>query len=327
MSLGFNAVYLIYFKGDVETIQRYEPLIIAMAFLAPAPFALYPILTSPTLVGDVDTWCWIGKKNATYQVSLWFGELWGVFIINVIVLVMTVVGVKNSKRELRSGGNSSSQHQSKDEKPKEKKEKDRLRSFGSFVILRMIAYLIAFVVVWTPSSVNRITSMVTGSTVYELAILQALVSPQRGLINAVAYWYTWYNSPAVTRERKMSRDLGLGGSKGSRELLNAEGTGMSRSASGQCLPNSASSQSLKYASNNTLGNQRRGSEDMVNKQRKKSVEELDLDEFLAEDSPKKRKPSRTYNIVNSKSADNGEFELPSKAPGGSAIAEESDKHD
>ncbi|KAJ3301888.1 hypothetical protein HDV03_000255 [Kappamyces sp. JEL0829] len=282
MSLGFNAVYLIYFKGDVETIQRYEPLIIAMAFLAPAPFALYPILTSPTLVGDVDTWCWIGKKNATYQVSLWFGELWGVFIINVIVLVMTVVG-------------------SKDEKPKEKKEKDRLRSFGSFVILRMIAYLIAFVVVWTPSSVNRITSMVTGSTVYELAILQALVSPQRGLINAVAYWYTWYNSPAVTRERKMSRDLGLGGSKGSRELLNAEGTGMSRSASGQCLPNSASSQSLKYASNNTLGNQRRGSEDMVNKQRKKSVEELDLDEFLAEDSPKKRKPSRTYNIVNSKS--------------------------
>jgi hypothetical protein len=47
MFMGANATYLMYFRGSVDKIQKYEWAMISFAFLAPTPLALFPLFGRP----------------------------------------------------------------------------------------------------------------------------------------------------------------------------------------------------------------------------------------------------------------------------------------
>ncbi|KAJ3271101.1 hypothetical protein HDV01_007038 [Terramyces sp. JEL0728] len=190
MLMGFNTVYLIFFKGSVEKIQKFEPYMILVSFIFPIPFALYPMFGKPLgipMVGDVDTWCWISKQHAVYQIYLWFAILWIIFVLNLLILAATVWAIKKNEKALNQPVQQNSR-----------------MSFGVYIQRRMLAYLIGFVIVWTPSSLNRITQLALGYPVYTFGILQALVSPTRGFIDFLAYFYSWWYSPANIRDKKLS---------------------------------------------------------------------------------------------------------------------------
>ena len=57
--MGLNAMYLIYFKGSVDKIQKAEPWLILFSFTFPLPFSLIPMFYQPDglpMIGDVDTY-------------------------------------------------------------------------------------------------------------------------------------------------------------------------------------------------------------------------------------------------------------------------------
>jgi hypothetical protein len=184
--MGLNAVYLIYFRGSVDKIQKVEPYLILLAFTIPLPFSLLPLVLSPggiSMVGDVDTWCWISRSHQIFQFYFWFFILFIIFGLNLIIISLTVYGIRVQQRELVVSDKKLTKEQIKQNKKK---------SFGRFIVKRMLAYLIAFMVVWAPSSLNRTTQLAAGTTVFVFAYAQSLISPMRGFINFLAYFYTWY---------------------------------------------------------------------------------------------------------------------------------------
>ncbi|KAJ3307809.1 hypothetical protein HDV04_002535 [Boothiomyces sp. JEL0838] len=181
---------------------------ILASFVIPIPFALYPLFGKPmgiSMVGDVDTWCWISKAHAVYQIYLWFAILWIIFVFNLLILAATIWAIKKNEKALKQPVQNNSK-----------------MSFGTYVQRRMLAYLIGFVIVWTPSSLNRIAQIALGYPVYTLGIMQALVSPTRGFIDFCAYFYSWWYSPANIRDRKMSVDQDLGLDKKKGKTLNVQ---------------------------------------------------------------------------------------------------------
>jgi hypothetical protein len=100
--MGFIAMYIIYFKGNLDTVKKRENAIIITAFLIPFPFSLAPFFIKPggvKLYGDVTFWCWV--KNSEYQMYLWFINLWVIFILNLLVLFLTIKGIRKIDQELR----------------------------------------------------------------------------------------------------------------------------------------------------------------------------------------------------------------------------------
>jgi ABC-type multidrug transport system fused ATPase/permease subunit len=194
--LGLNALYLIYLKGSGEKIQKWEPYMILFAFLFPLPFSLTPMFYRPnnqSMVGDVDTWCWISRNSQVFQLYFWFLLLFIFLFLNILILIFTVIGIKRLESE----------EAVKDSSTNEKRKK----RFGTFVIKRMMAYLIAFVVVWLPSSLNRITQLSAGTTVFVFAYSQSLISPMRGFINFLAYFYTWWYSSLKKKSSNLDSSI------------------------------------------------------------------------------------------------------------------------
>ncbi|KAJ3309933.1 hypothetical protein HDV04_005502 [Boothiomyces sp. JEL0838] len=191
--MGLNTVYLIYFKGSVDTIQKFEPYMILASFAIPVPLALYPLFAKPTgvsMIGDVDNWCWISKSLPVYQISLWFGILWTIFLLNLLMLGITVWTIKKNEHSFNQLIQSNTK-----------------TSFGAYIQKRMLAYLIGFIIVWLPTSVNRIVQIALGNQVFAVGIIHAMLTPTRGFIDFCAYFYTWWHSPANVGDHKMSMGM------------------------------------------------------------------------------------------------------------------------
>ncbi|KAI8903977.1 hypothetical protein EDD86DRAFT_249867 [Gorgonomyces haynaldii] len=78
-----------------------------------------------------------------------------------------------------------------------------------FVVRRMIAFLIAFFVGHIFSNINRINSYITGQEYYAFNLLQAILSPSRGMLNFLAFAYAVYASPKRQMETNKSPDESL----------------------------------------------------------------------------------------------------------------------
>ena len=179
MFMGLNAMYLIYFNGTVEKIQKYEYVMICISFILPLPFSLTTLLIKPNgmnMYGDVTLWCWITAENGIYRIVLWFLLLWIVTLVNITSMTLTIYKIRKSE-----AFNSLVMHSSDSQKKS---------TFGSLIIKRMLAYLVAFFIVWTPSSVNRVYGLFGGQSYY-LDLLQSICSPSRGFINFLVFFCSW----------------------------------------------------------------------------------------------------------------------------------------
>ncbi|KAI8911884.1 hypothetical protein EDD86DRAFT_246126 [Gorgonomyces haynaldii] len=169
--MGLNALYILYNgPSSLATIKKYEWLAILIGFTSPLPFALVPLF----MYGDAQNWCWFTKQNTLYGIYLWFMWLWILFAFNLVCLFFAMRHF-SEKRAIALGSSVSvnkSQGSIKGEKAS--------RSVTPLV-KRLTAYMIAFVIVWTPSSINRIVNLATGDSYFILSLLQVIVSPTRGL--------------------------------------------------------------------------------------------------------------------------------------------------
>jgi hypothetical protein len=131
---------------------------------------------------------------------------------------------------------------------------ERKKSFGTFLTKRMAAYLVAFFVVWTASSTNRLYGLITNENSFALNLLQSIFSPARGFINFAVYFYTWWYSP------NRARELSTGDSQ--KDMQERSATQIKKSMSSASF----------HGSNSTVGR----SVDMLSDRAKPSMPELSV---------------------------------------------------
>ncbi|KAL2913069.1 hypothetical protein HK105_207414 [Polyrhizophydium stewartii] len=174
LMLALNAMFLVVFEGSVDMIHKYEWFTIAATILFSAGMSVIPLFLQPILgvrmYGDANLWCWIVSVYSQYQIYFTFMWIRGVIVIAIIAL--GCIHYKLAKLGARMSLANSSNSWSND--------------LRKFVIGRLVAYLIAFIVTRLPTSVNRVTEIVAGSPIYEMSLFQAGFLPARGMFDFLA---------------------------------------------------------------------------------------------------------------------------------------------
>ena len=221
--MGANALFIIY-NGptSLRWIKKLELYYILIAFTFPLPFALYPLLNTlngARYFGDADQWCWFSKSTSIYGIYLWFILLWIFFAFNLIALFLTAQHFQKMTTLTNRSRSASA----------DKLSKDKKKPTTTLVVRRMVAYMIAFVIVWTPSNINRITQLVVGSPIFGLSVAQSLVSPLRGFLNFCAFIYAWYHSDENKLFKTSSTVLGSGDTFPGRSIVAISNLSVNRS--------------------------------------------------------------------------------------------------
>lgn len=63
--------------------------------------------------------------------------------------------------------------------------------YQDYIIKRLLLYMAAFWIIWFPSLLNRFYTAFTGNANFGLAAWQAISSPSQGMIQFLAFLYTW----------------------------------------------------------------------------------------------------------------------------------------
>ncbi|KAJ3262322.1 Cation channel sperm-associated protein 3 [Boothiomyces macroporosus] len=71
------------------------------------------------------------------------------------------------------------------------------KPYKRYIITRMLAYMIAFWIIWAPTLINRIAEYTIGQPVFILAMINAATTPGQGFIHFLVFLITWYLSPLV----------------------------------------------------------------------------------------------------------------------------------
>ncbi|KAL2914986.1 hypothetical protein HK105_205530 [Polyrhizophydium stewartii] len=178
--IAVNMLFIVFVGGSVHVLQSHMPMIIAVCFALPVPITAALFLIKPegtyNLIGGSDLWCWISSSYRSYQISLFVGWLWVIFAFEVIAYVLTWSSLRRlakSTQHMRAWPSHLSMHK-----------------VNAIMSRRMLAYTLAFLLVWTPQSLNRILSLFWGQNVYPLTVAHAIMSPLRGFVNCMAFLYT-----------------------------------------------------------------------------------------------------------------------------------------
>jgi hypothetical protein len=179
--ISINLIWIMFRGRAVEDLQRYTHLHLVICFLLPVIWAIVPIFVRPEnsvrMYGDADLWCWISPKHSTAQMMLFYVPLWIVFVFNLITYL--IVG-RAIWRRARYVVNTS--------------DMTDLNNYRHIYSKNVSLYLLAFLLTWTPATLNRIYTMAFhGHRSFVLALLHGMFTPSRGMINCLVYFYiSWF---------------------------------------------------------------------------------------------------------------------------------------
>ena len=140
-----------------------------IAVLVPTIFVLYCL--GANVIGDSIIWCWIVKSRTDLRYILFYALLW----VNVLgVFVFTFMGVRQVFKAERNLANV------------QNKPKQSYRYTAN--ACKAFFYGLAFVVVWTPGSTNRLYETINGSSPFAMVLMHTMFTPLEGFINAVVYF-------------------------------------------------------------------------------------------------------------------------------------------
>ncbi|KAI9097020.1 hypothetical protein DFS34DRAFT_132274 [Phlyctochytrium arcticum] len=182
--LASNLLLVVFFKGRTDTIREREKLLAVFALGWPLIFAIVPVFltgSSGRVYGDTTLWCWVKSPYKAYQILFFYAFLWGVFSFNLVayLLVGRVIWKGADKFRQAHGG----------------QQVQSLSKYRIAFARTALVYMTAFIIVWTPSNLNRFFFMSTGYNYYPFSFAQTLMSPMRGFVNFCAYfWIYWFQA-------------------------------------------------------------------------------------------------------------------------------------
>ncbi|KAJ1549764.1 hypothetical protein HK096_010588 [Nowakowskiella sp. JEL0078] len=175
------------------------------------------------VMGDATFWCWTVDAYPWFRIYFYFGVMWICFIYNSACYMTVGIILYKSQKRLReinawdsgSGSGSGSHSKSNNEdtvgsgsefrdwkqstsninqmanKNITKAQDSTMRRFSN----RTSAYILAFVIIWTPGTVNRIQNIIEPThAIYSLFVLHAICLPIGGFMEA-SIWF----APVITK--------------------------------------------------------------------------------------------------------------------------------
>ncbi|KAK9722481.1 hypothetical protein K7432_002670 [Basidiobolus ranarum] len=190
--ISLNLVFILFMELGLEDVLKFEKYYVVICYSVGVVFAVVPLFihdsNGKNLYGDTTIWCWITSTHPYHQLAFLFLPLWIVFAFNAVIYIW--VGRLIWQKAKSITGSSLSHYKF---------------VYGKNVSL----YLLAFLIVWTPGTLNRIYFMIRGTSFFPFALLQALFSPLRGFVNFAAYFYLSLFMQ-VREEERRSRSNGNG---------------------------------------------------------------------------------------------------------------------
>ncbi|RKP24357.1 hypothetical protein SYNPS1DRAFT_23552 [Syncephalis pseudoplumigaleata] len=185
--ISINLIWIMYRGRAVDDIQKYERLHLLVCYAAPLIWAVVPIFITvgghTRVYGDADLWCWVSPELPTAQMALFYVPLWIIFLFNFATYLAVGRLIWKRAHMVARGGDSNGASSYR-------------YTYGKNVSL----YLLSFLLIWTPATLNRIyTIAFHGERSYPLNLLHSIMTPSRGLINCLVYCYiTWYSQIRAT---------------------------------------------------------------------------------------------------------------------------------
>ncbi|ORX88898.1 hypothetical protein K493DRAFT_384177, partial [Basidiobolus meristosporus CBS 931.73] len=190
--ISLNLVFILFMELSLEDVLKFEKYYVAVCYSVGVVMAIVPLFidggNGQNLYGDATIWCWITGSHPYHQLAFLFLPLWTIFVFNAVIYLWVGRLIWQKARSIT--GSSLSHYK---------------YVYGKNVSL----YLLAFLIVWTPGTLNRIYFMVNGKSFYPFTLLQSLFSPLRGFINFAAYFYLSLFMQVKEEERR-SRSNGNG---------------------------------------------------------------------------------------------------------------------
>ncbi|ORX42865.1 hypothetical protein BCR36DRAFT_406969 [Piromyces finnis] len=118
------------------------------------------------IVGNATFWCWITENGSKYRLILFFGPLWTVFFINVLVFIIMKIVIK-----------------------KRKIDTDQIYAKNS-IASRYHLYLLVLFITWIWGTINRIQNEINSENPkFPLFVLHAFFTPLQGFLNSIVYFW------------------------------------------------------------------------------------------------------------------------------------------
>jgi len=106
--------------------------------------------------GDAGNWCWIQDDDGAYRFALFYGPLWVLMSINIMIYINVI---------FRKGRT-------------------------SVLVRKVTLYILVFIIVWTPGTFYRLDQFLTGDAPTWLALLHTAISPLQGFLNCFIYGWS-----------------------------------------------------------------------------------------------------------------------------------------
>jgi len=136
---------------------------------------LYPVFATIyslgfDMFGDAGTWCWIKKDYGIERVVFWYGPVWFIFIFQLICIYLIYQTLSSLRKKVLHEGLDS--------------DMDRRIWLLS---MQCFGFILAYVICWTPPTINRFYTLFTDDVSYTLMCFHAFFIPFQGFINFLVY--------------------------------------------------------------------------------------------------------------------------------------------
>ncbi|KAI8903441.1 hypothetical protein PhCBS80983_g01382 [Powellomyces hirtus] len=196
--LASNLLLVVFFRGRTDTIRKNELPLALFAYGWPLIFSLGPLfIKGPRgkIYGDSTLWCWITSEYHEYEIGFFYAFLWAVFLFNLISYILVGRVIWTASKDLEQRGSTD----------------NTLSRYRVAFARTALAYMTAFIIVWTPSNLNRFYNMSVGTPLFPLSLAQTLMSPMRGFVNFLAYFWIYRMQLAGKASLQSSNERSAGG--------------------------------------------------------------------------------------------------------------------
>ncbi|KAI9226509.1 MAG: hypothetical protein DHS80DRAFT_32680 [Piptocephalis tieghemiana] len=229
-TIALNLLLILWKRKTRAEMGRYERAFQLLSFLLPLPLALAPLWlgralgvsgsTATSLYGDAELWCWFSHESGYARYIFFYGELWLVFLLNLLtyLFVGRVVwkqtrtspqalsphaGPVDGGRKVSGSGphppTLPSQFSVGSVRPL--RPSKPLKAAKVRYARNTSLYLLAFLMTWLPGTLYRaLRHLLTPTSAFAFLFAMAILSPIRGMTNCLVYLYL----SRTTRERSDS---------------------------------------------------------------------------------------------------------------------------
>jgi hypothetical protein len=180
--LALNAFYIVVIEGSTSYLRSYQRYTICASFTMPLLIAMIPIvLNDMNYYGHTDLWCWIASsKNRLLHFYI---PLWIITLLNIASYGAVWWRLRQTEKSI---------------------VRKSTRSNSEATLLRLIlAYTLTVCIAWVPGTINRLNDYTLLTSRFPWTFIQALVAPARGLLNALAFMYVFWDP--IQKSRRLAR--------------------------------------------------------------------------------------------------------------------------